>query len=182
MNKTVIPEIVIGNEEIYRRFIQGKLIYKPDPNSDTGKLEFPISDLASPLEGNFDLTGCGESSQYLSISTGYRKGKKAQNSNKIEIWIAPRFLIEKEINSTAIHFQPIMDEWNSAAAPIGVFWTWGDWDDIGWYEYLATESNATLSNDNLYEKWLFAIGDGRITRRTRRYLDMKNFMLYFQSK
>ena len=62
---------------------------------------------------------------------------------------------------------------------IGVFWAWGGWEDIGCYDYLITASDTTLSTDNLYEKWLCAIGDGRITRRTRKYIDMRNFMLSF---
>jgi hypothetical protein len=153
MNKIAIPEIAKGYEDIYRRFAMGKLIYKPDPNSDNGKIEFPIRDLANPLEGAFDLTGCGESNEYLSISTGYRKGKEAQNTDKVEIWITPRFLIEKEINSTAAHFQPIMDEWRAANAPVGVFWTWGDWDDLNLFDYLVNNSFDQLANNNLYRKW-----------------------------
>lgn len=153
MNKIMIPEVARGYEEIYKRFIMGKLIYKPDPNSDIGKIEFPFKDLANPLEGTFDLTSCGDSSQYLSISTGYRKGKKAQNADKVEIWLAPRFLIEKEINSTAAHFQPIIDEWNAVAAPVGVFWTWGGWDDINLFDYLVDNSLDQLANNNLYRKW-----------------------------
>ena len=178
MNKIVIPEIATGYEKIYSSFVLGKLIYKPDPNSDTGKIELPFRDLANPLEGEFNLIDCGNSSKYISISTGYRKSKKSKNSYKIEIWLAPRFLIEKEINLTARHFQPIMAEWNAKDAPIGIFWAWGGWEELGHYDYF-TASESMLSTDNLYEKWLCAIGDGRITRRTSRYIDMRNFMLSF---
>ena len=153
MNKIAIPEVAKGYEEIYKKFVMGKLIYNPDPNDNEGKIEFPFRDLIDPLEGTFDLTGCRESGQYLSISTGYRKGKKAQNSEKVEIWIVPRFLIEKEINSTTRHFQPIMNEWSAAAAPVGIFWTWGGWNDLNLFDYLVDNSLDQLSNNNLYRKW-----------------------------
>ena len=179
MSKIVIPEIVEGYEEIYKRFVAGKLIYKPDPNSNSGNIELPFSDLDNPLEGTFDLTGCGNSNKYINISTGYRKGKKIENADKVEIWISPRFLIEKNISASAGHFQPIMNEWSADVAPVGVFWTWGGWDDLGWYDYLVTKSYSMLSKDNLYKIWLCAGGDGRFTRWTRRYIDMQNFMLYF---
>ena len=153
----VIPEIAKGYEEIYRKFIGGRLIYKPDPNSNNGKIELPFNELENPLEGTFDLTGCGDSNKYISISTGYRKGKKIGNADKVEIWVAPRFLIEKNISSSAGHFQPIMSEWSVDAAPVGIFWTWGDWDDINLFDYLITNSLNQLADNNLYRKWGKAI-------------------------
>ena len=64
----VVPKIAHGYEGIYRRFISGKLIYVPDPNSDTGKIEMPIAALFNPLEGIFDLSKCGNAGQYSSIA------------------------------------------------------------------------------------------------------------------
>src|SRR3990167_3382159 len=129
------PSVAQGHEEIYDRFLSGKLIYKPDPNSDEGKVELRIADLADPLEGTFDLSRCGDTSKYLSISTGYRKGKKPENAKKVEIWICPRFLIEKELNTTAKYFKVIYDgEWEETAE-VGMFWTWGETDDMRDYHY-----------------------------------------------
>ena len=153
----VIPEIAKGYEDIYRRFVMGNLIYKPDSNSDNGLIELPIRDLADPLGGEFDLSRCGGGT-YLSIATGYRKEKKQKNDSKLEIWLAPRFLIEKELATTAGHFQPIMENWNAAAAPVGLFWTDGDWDNLGWYAYLTTDSLNHLDSGNLDEKYLEADG------------------------
>jgi hypothetical protein len=101
-----IPEIAKGYEDIYRRFLGGKLIYT-DPSSKAKK-ELPIRALANPLEGTFDLSGCGDTGQYLSISTGYRKAQKAENTSKVEIWLAPWFLVNKNLSASAKHLQPIM--------------------------------------------------------------------------
>src|SRR6185437_1750732 len=45
------PSVAEDHEEIYDRFLNGRLIYKPDPKSDEGKVELRISDLADPLDG-----------------------------------------------------------------------------------------------------------------------------------
>ena len=145
-----IPEVARGYEEVYRRFLGGKLIYT-DPTSQA-KTELPIRALANPLEGTFDLSGCGDTGKYLSISTGYRKGVKAENSNKTEIWLAPWFLVNKNLSSSAKHLQPIMGSWDAAKAPVGLFWTWGGWGNED-YCYLVSESLDQLSSEDLWEKY-----------------------------
>jgi hypothetical protein len=130
------------------------LIYKPDANSDKGWIELPIARLTNPLEGVFDLSKCGDTGQYLTINTGYRKSKKAENDSKIEIWFAPRFLVEKEINTTAQHFKEIFPANWPINASIGIFWTLGRWDNLVWHDYLTHQNLDILSNgENLYKKW-----------------------------
>ena len=146
-----IPEVARGYEDVYRRFLGGKLIYT-DPTSKA-KTELPIRALANPLEGTFNLSGCGDTGNYLSISTGYRKGVKAENSSKVEIWLAPWFLVNKNLTSTAKHLQPIMGSWDAAKAPVGLFWTWGGWSDLGWYDYLVTNSLDQVGSEDLLEKY-----------------------------
>ncbi|MBL8677229.1 MAG: hypothetical protein JNJ47_07430, partial [Alphaproteobacteria bacterium] len=85
-----MPGIARGHEGVYERFLRGILVYRPQEGSDVGMIEMPIADLANPLEGIFDLSRCGDAGNYLSIATGYRKGKKAENANKVEVWLAPR--------------------------------------------------------------------------------------------
>jgi len=146
-----IPPIAQGYEAIYQEFLNGTLIYT-DPQSGN-KITLPIRDLTNPLEGTFNLSRCGDTGKYLSISTGYRKRKKPENANKVEIWIAPRFLIEKELNDMAAHFETIMGNWKQEAQ-VGIFWTWGGWaaDDPD-MDYLTTKNMGDLSKNDLYENW-----------------------------
>jgi len=139
------------DEEIYQRFLKGVLIYRPQVGSDVGKIELPISALQNPLEGTFDLSQCGDVGNYISISTGYRKEKKAGNANKVEIWFVPRFLIENELQTTASHFQEVFGNW-SPTAPVGIFWTWGGWDNLTFMDHAVSQSMDELSDNNLYEK------------------------------
>ena len=144
---------VVGHEEIYQQFLNGTLIYKPNPQSDEGMIQLKISDLLNPLEGTFDLSGCGDTSKYLSISTGYRKGMKAENGNKLEIWLATRFMVKKKLNSSASHLQPIMNAWDPETAPIGILWSWGGWNDLSWYDYHIQSGDNEISSKNLYDNW-----------------------------
>jgi hypothetical protein len=134
------------------RFLRGKLIYRPNLKSDVGRIELPIAALANPLEGTFDLSKCGDAGKYLSISTGYRKGKRPENKEKLEIWFAPRFLIERALNTSAGHFKDIMGEWKDTA-PIGIFWAWGGWDELNYYDYIVTENMDQLEENDMYTKW-----------------------------
>jgi serine/threonine protein kinase len=156
-SRLVIPDIARGYEEIYRRFYNGKLIYKPMFNSDVGKIELPIASLADPLNGTFDLSRCGNAGQHLSIATGYRKLQKAENANKYEIWFAPRFLVASEVNSLPAnhHMREILKDWDGARAPVGIFWTCGRWDvgsQLSWCNYLTVESMDDIRGGNLYKK------------------------------
>jgi serine/threonine protein kinase len=151
--RPAIPLVAQGHEAIYQRFLNGVLIYRPNGDgNDNGRINLPIRELGNPLEGTFDLSRCGDTGKYLSIATGYRKGKKPENASKVEIWFAPRFLIEKELNGSAAHFKPIMGNWKQEA-PVGMFCTWGGWDSLSDYDYLTTESMDNLSKINLYENW-----------------------------
>lgn len=150
------PSVIISRVEI--RFLNGKLIYRPNGDrNDDGKIEMRIADLSNPFDGTFDLSRCGSTGNYLSISTGYRKEKKAENASKVEIWLAPRFLIERNLAATAGHFQEIMGGWDGAAAPVGIFWNWGGWDNLGYYDYLTTNNMDEIGSENLFEKQITAV-------------------------
>jgi hypothetical protein len=155
------------------------LIYT-DPSSKAKK-ELPIRALANPLEGTFDLSGCGDTGQYLSIATGYRKAQKAENASKVEIWLAPRFLVERGLATTAKHLQPIMGRWDAAAAPVGLFWTYGGWGNAD-YEYLVSESLDLLGSEDLWEKTIKRLhcapprNDTRIPGRTRNSAMFSSFV------
>ncbi|HAL95477.1 MAG TPA: hypothetical protein DCP55_05965 [Chitinophagaceae bacterium] len=154
-----IPEIARGYEYIYKLFYNGRLIYKPFPNSNRGKIELPIAALASPLEGQFDLSGYGIP-KIVNIYTGYKKERleslerqqMAQSGrNAMEIWIVARFMVERELKNTASHLQPIMDEWPSYN-PIGIFWTC-EYNSTECFDYLTTQSPDELSYGPLSKKW-----------------------------
>lgn len=158
MNKSldniIIPEVARGHEEIYKRIYNGTLIYKPDHSSAEGKIELPIKELINPLDGVFDLSRCGDTDQYVSIATGYRTGKKVENAEKVEIWLTPHFLAKNNLNGNAAHFKSIMDNWNEKEAPVGIFWTSGNWSNLAWFDYLTTQSMGSLTGSgNLHQKW-----------------------------
>lgn len=130
-----------GHDDVFMRFLKGKLIYKPNSGNDEGKIEIPFTSLSNPLEGTFDLSNCGDAGKYISISTGYRKGKIATNKDKLEVWITPRFFIQGSRYAG-------VGGWTS---PIGMFWTSGDWDDKdARFDYLVTKQFDEISSDNLY--------------------------------
>ncbi len=172
---------LIDCKEIYEIFLKGILIYKH--TDDVGRINLPISKMRNPLENTFDLSRCGEADSYLTISTGYKKEFKKENENKIEVWIVPRFLIEKEINENAKHYQPIFNKW-SPTNPIGIFWTWGGWNDFGWFDY-----QITLSLDQI-RKCEFNLGtmdrslDSKSIRTGRpvHTSHMKNFYISFNNE
>lgn len=145
-----IPPVAQGHEACYRRFVNGALIYRPDPKSDVGMVTLPIRALGNPLEGTFDLSCCGDTGKKLSIATGYRKGKKPENANKVEVWMTPRFLIQEELNTTAAHFRDdrLMLYWRPESLihrdwtkeiQVGLFWNWGSWDDLSDYAFYVTD-------------------------------------------
>lgn len=148
---------------IYQRFLKGVLIYRPQEESDVGMIKLPIGELGNPLDGTFDLSQCGDVGNYLSISTGYRKGKKVENAEKVEIWLAPRFLIEKELNTTAGYFEDIYSRWDENAT-VGMFWTWGGWNNLTYMDYVTTQNMNELSNKSLYKNWLCRRPDTRYSR------------------
>ncbi|MBX9703462.1 MAG: hypothetical protein K2Q34_05075 [Alphaproteobacteria bacterium] len=167
-----LRHLIDGHEAVYRRFINGKLIYKPNRDNEVDRIEIPFSILSSPLEGTFDLSDkskFGDIGDKISISAGYRKEQKAENKGKVEVWIVPKFVVEKNLATTAKHLATILDKFTS---PVGVFWTWGKWNNMDCYDYLTSQNFDELSNgENLYEKyarcctWSTAAGWCQLVRR-----------------
>ncbi len=150
---------------VLQRFLGGKLIYRPKPESDEGMIVMPIAALENPLHGRFDLSQCGDEERYVRISTGYRTVSPRGpigwllTDYKVEIWFVPHFLIEENLTGSAAHFQRIMGRWNAAAAPVGVLWTWGGWlNHIDDYDDLTSQSMERLGNESLYQKQRAARG------------------------
>jgi energy-coupling factor transporter ATP-binding protein EcfA2 len=149
--KDEILDVCRGYEEVFQRFLNGKLIYRPTAGSDVGKIELSIRSLANPLDGTFDLSRCGNAGQYLSISTGYRKAKIAANADKIEVWVVPKFVVKKDIATLPCYLE-ILSEWKTDA-PFGVFWTYGNWNSMGDSWCYSFKTPSKISSHNLFYLW-----------------------------
>jgi hypothetical protein len=144
---TVVPAMAVGYEALYKRFLEGRIEYRPTPGSNVGMITLlfrdllvPLSETATPLSATFDLSRCGDAGNHLSINIGYKKTQIPANKDKTELWICPKFLAERESPSS---LAPIMSQWES---PVGYFWTWGSYavchDN---YDYLL--NSITMDND-----------------------------------
>ena len=148
-----------GHEDVYRKFLGGKLIYKPDPSSDRVKIELLIADLDNPLEAEFYLSGCGDSKRYISIHTGYKKRGEV-SANKVEIWLTPRFVVERDLRGSSSHFSSVLDsrrwgidDWREET--IGVFYTYPWFSglrDLN-FDYSTTQSSRSFRDTSLSELW-----------------------------
>ncbi len=138
------------DDEAFQTFLNGVLQYRPDPNSDEDMIEFPISSLMNPLNGTFDLSGCGDAAEHLVITTSLSDFFDA-HLNKIVIGIFPQ-----KIATTASPFKDIMGNWDKNLAPVGIFWRWSGWNDLTWYDYLTLSDLEDISSRNLFKNWVCA--------------------------
>lgn len=145
INAIISAYELFGYGDDCKKFLNGKLVYTP-PHGNA-PIELLITDLEKPFMGEFDLSKCGEAGRDFSISTGYRKEKKAENTNKIEIWFTPWFIINKV--DTLV---PLFGEWRRTKIPMVICWN-GSWMDLGRYDFLISSSLSELTNVNLYELW-----------------------------
>ena len=77
--------------EIFEKFYNGALIYRPDPESNEGMVTLFISALKNPLEGTFNLSTFGGTGDYLSIATGFRKVMISSNSSQfVTMWASSK--------------------------------------------------------------------------------------------
>ena len=154
-----LPDVALGHKGVYDMFLRGELQYRPNGDGNNqGLIRLPIADLANPLAGEFDLRNCGDAARYLSINTGYRTAVRPENANKVEIWLAPHFLVAANINGAAKHFQgPVMASWNGSVAPLGMFFTWGGWALDKSMDYV-TDKDINFFNKNNVHGLLCAAG------------------------
>ena len=124
-------------------FLRGRLFYKPEGGREDERLE--------PLDPR-RLGSLGEHfSAHVNIQGGYKKRRIPANRGKVEIWIAQKEMIERELGTTAHYLEGIMSSWN---APFGLFWTWGD-DEVNGdnFDYLVKGETLRDGRKSLYEKW-----------------------------
>lgn len=146
-----LPAIARGNEEVYRRFMNGALVYKPNENNDSDMIRFPFSYWVNPetMRGECDLSRCGNIGQYLSINAGYRDTNR--NIRKVEVWITPRFVLQKGLGESFGHYNNIKADWQS---DVGILWTYGTWGAAnGDCDYLTNQNFDIISSQNLLTLW-----------------------------
>lgn len=123
---TIPVSIRPQDEALYRRFVAGKLIYKPYKENNAEMVEIPFASLANPLNGTFDLSDCGELGKFLKVSTGYKTSSITENRRDFrgdsvtEVWITPRFLVEQNLAGSAKYFDWLFHHFTE---PIGLYWT-----------------------------------------------------------
>lgn len=151
-----VPQVALGHEKEYQRFLGGTLIYRPKAGSDEGKIEFRVADLSNPLDGEFDLSGCGDASKHLKIATGYKKTKVVNNAaNKAEIFIVPKFLIQHAFaHGQAQHFIEMLSDWKNEW-PFAIFWTREKWDMEDYDYQRRTAAEVHDGKISLYKAYYF---------------------------
>lgn len=149
-----VPDIAVGYEDVYLRFVKGYLVYRPNPKNNVGRVELPIGAFPNPLEGTFDLSRFVEATRnaagLLTVSVGYKKERSAVNLSRVEVWVVPKFIVEKDQATIAAHFSPIIGEF---IAPVGLFWTTENDEDLKPYDYLVASSLDEIASKSLYHLW-----------------------------
>lgn len=168
----------IGLREPCKQFLNGGIIYTPSVEEGT-TIELFFKNQEKPLGGPLCLSQCEKSGKYMYISAGYRKGQIQGNEKKTEIWFAPKFLIELELKAgKAQHLKKVFEEKWTAAADVGIFWSYGGHgaDLLGSFDYLTYQSVLQLSSDILFRKWVEGLNHERKRSVLIRYGPMgKNF-------
>lgn len=130
--ETRVPSFAIGHEDVYQRFIKGKLIFD---NTKGQESKFLLDKFS---EGEFNLRKLKTTfndvsytvSNHIRIKIGFRK--QVEREAKLTIWLTPKFLLERQPD----HPWNKVD-WNSN--DVGIFWTWGFYD-IGSFEYQTSKN------------------------------------------
>lgn len=128
--------------------LKGELIF----TENDIKSAFKIEDLLN--NGEIDLSNpiFKKANEKLRITTDPKKFLQIIKKDfKLIILIAPKFLIEENITSSASPFQLIISQWDEKIAPVGIFYRITDWTDTSWYKYEITTPMSSLSSKNLYE-------------------------------
>ncbi len=141
----VTPE----DEAIFQIFSKAKLVYKPNVNNDEGKIELLFSKFVNLHNGVFDLSKCDEADKYLRFTTNpsiFFALEEANNA-KLNIFMAPHYLINKFITTAAKPFDGIIHNWKKATVPIAFFLRMSSWTNAAYFYYLTTKSVEQLSNE-----------------------------------
>jgi hypothetical protein len=145
----MMPIVAEGFEDVYRQFLKGKLVFKPN-NTNEEPLVLKISDLENPLFGTFDIAKSGVSAKFFQISTGFRTEFNPSNNGKVEIWIVPQFVLKR--NSRAkIYYDFLLTCKEHTNKPFAVLFNWGGWQDLSWFEITGFSGNEFSSPMEAYK-------------------------------
>ncbi len=129
--------------------LDGELVYEGAPKP------FKIRNLVKK-DGSIDLSDpiFGETSRFLLITTDPEQFFNIdEERRRLVVLIAPRFLIEEKIGSSAAPFQPIMANWKEDQAPIGIFYRSSDEKDLSKYDFITSANLISISKNNLHQNW-----------------------------
>lgn len=134
----------------FEKFYNGQVIHTDPETKNTTILR--VSDLPNPVEDEFDLSWCN-AEKHLSIHTGRKKGKILRNSDKIEIWLTPWFMIQNEFQNPKNCFERVSLDMEQRTWSTAVFWTRGNSDRLKEYDYFSDTQLLDLNKDNLYSMY-----------------------------
>ena len=158
----------------------GTLSYTDPETKEVKRMK--ISDFEDPLNGTFDLSGCGDRHSKVRITTSVEEFFKVggENEDRLVVLANTHDLIH---GLHAEKFEGIKN-WDPVVAPVGLFWRWGNWEDLSWYDYLTTSSIDDVASVDLYENWAKSRPTARLRAECvggerRRWPDSHVFMFHF---
>ncbi len=162
---------ILGNEAIFQRFFNGVLQYRPDPTNNDDMVTLYFSHFKKNLfNGTFGRPECVAAADMPLVTTSL-SDFFAPHPDQVVIGFFPHFRAERIVASTPNHpFKAIMGNWDKNIAPVGIFWRWGSWNDLTWYDYLTQSSLADISSRDLYGNWVRAIRAAQHTRNRTHYV------------
>lgn len=111
-----------------------------------GCIDLSNKDIFEPLSDQFLITV--DPKRFFQID--------AESLEKI-ILIAPKALIEEQIDCMPSNFKQVMENWKDDKddeQSVGMFFRDESWADLNMFDYLTNKSLEEISNKTLYENWL----------------------------
>jgi len=153
------------------QYYNGILQYTPEDGGP--KIVLKFSDFK---DGTFDISACGNEAQWQVITQSMPRFfiVEGENKDKLVTLVVLRQVVEQAVKEDPNHpFSPILETW-PVDKPVGLFWRYGNYKNLAWFDYLTTSTLEEISRSNLFENWKKSSmarggtdgwGDGRINGR-----------------